>query len=127
MQEEIFGPILPILNYGSMDDVIRIVRSMEKPLALYLFTADKAVRHLILGELSFGGATVNDTMMHFACSELGFGGVGASGMGRYHGKEGFRTFSNLKGIVDRGNSIDVPLRYHPYTKSKMSLVKKIVK
>lgn len=127
MQEEIFGPILPILHYETMDDIIRIVRTMEKPLALYLFTVDPAVRQKILGELSFGGATVNDTMMHFACSELGFGGVGASGMGRYHGKEGFRTFSNLKGLVDRGNGIDIPLRYHPYSKSKFSLLKKIAK
>jgi aldehyde dehydrogenase (NAD+) len=127
MKEEVFGPILPILNYQTMDEVIQIVRTLEKPLALYLFTKDINVRSQILGNLSFGGATINDTMMHFACSELGFGGVGASGMGRYHGYEGFRTFSNMKGIVDRGNGIDVPLRYHPYTDSKTKLLKKILK
>jgi aldehyde dehydrogenase (NAD+) len=127
MKEEIFGPILPILNYERLEDVIRIVRSLEKPLALYLFTGDRNVRERILGELSFGGATVNDTMMHFAVPELGFGGVGASGMGRYHGKEGFNACSNLKGIVLRGNWLDIPLRYHPYTPAKKSLLRKIFK
>lgn len=127
MKEEIFGPLLPILNYETLEDVIRIVRTLEKPLALYLFTKDRNVRKRILGELSFGGATVNDTIMHFAAPELGFGGVGASGMGRYHGKAGFDVFSNLKGIVHRGNWLDIPLRYHPYTSAKNSLLRKIFK
>jgi aldehyde dehydrogenase (NAD+) len=126
MQEEIFGPILPILNYDSYDDIINLVRSKEKPLALYLFSNDIRIQKHILGQLSFGGATINDTMMHFASPELGFGGVGGSGMGRYHGYQSFQTFSNFKGIVKRSNRIDITLRYHPYSQTKMAILKKIV-
>jgi aldehyde dehydrogenase (NAD+) len=95
-------------------------------LAFYLFTKNRILREKLLREVPFGGATVNDTMMHFASSELGFGGVGHSGMGRYHGKQSFLTFSNPKGIVDRSTRIDLPFRYHPYSEAKRRVVKKII-
>jgi len=127
MQEEIFGPILPILTYESLDEVIAYVKNQPRPLALYLFTNDLTVEKKVLNELSFGGATINDTIMHFATSEMGFGGVGASGMGKYHGKSSFDTFSNMRSIVKRSNHIDLNMRYHPYTKAKFNLLKKFLK
>jgi aldehyde dehydrogenase (NAD+) len=126
MQEEIFGPILPILTYERLEEALEVIRSHEKPLAFYLFTKNRILREKLLREVPFGGATVNDTMMHFASSELGFGGVGHSGMGRYHGKQSFLTFSNPKGIVDRSTRIDLPFRYHPYSEAKRRVVKKII-
>lgn len=127
MQEEIFGPILPLINYESIDEVIKFIQNKEKPLALYLFSNNKTIWQRVIGQLSFGGATINDTMMHFASSELGFGGVGNSGMGRYHGYQSFLIFSNFKGVVNRSTRIDIALRYHPYSPLKMAILKKIVK
>jgi len=126
MQEEIFGPILPILTYDDLEEALAVIRSQEKPLAFYLFTKNPVLRERLLREVPFGGATVNDTMMHFASSELGFGGVGHSGMGRYHGKQSFLTFSNPKGVVDRSTWIDLPFRYHPYSEAKRRIIKKII-
>lgn len=127
MQEEIFGPILPILTYDSLTEVYDYIQSQPKPLALYLFTNDKKIEHEVYNRLSFGGATINDTIMHFATSEMGFGGVGNSGMGKYHGKESFLTFSHQRSIVKRSTRVDLPMRYHPYTQSKFNLLKRFLK
>ncbi len=127
MQEEIFGPILPILTYDSIDEVYDYVQNNPKPLAMYLFTNSREVEKDVLNHLSFGGATINDTVMHFATSEMGFGGVGESGIGKYHGESSFDTFSNLRSIVKRSNLVDLTMRYHPYTKGKFNLLKKFLK
>ncbi|MDD5601988.1 MAG: aldehyde dehydrogenase [Candidatus Izemoplasmatales bacterium] len=127
MQEEIFGPILPILSYRSIDDVIEEIRKRPKPLAFYLFSKNKALQNRLFDQLSFGGATINDTIMHFASSAMGFGGVGDSGMGRYHGYHSFLTFTNMRSVLFRSTSIDLQMRYHPYTKSKQSLIRMFLK
>lgn len=114
MQEEIFGPILPILTFESIEEVIEIVNSRPHPLALYLFTNDKKVSEKVLSRCSFGGGCINDTIIHLATSSMGFGGVGESGMGAYHGKTGFDTFSHKKSIVNKKTWIDLPMRYQPY-------------
>jgi aldehyde dehydrogenase (NAD+) len=118
MQEEIFGPILPILTFEKIDEVIAFVAAREKPLALYLFTKDKSVEKRVLNELSFGGGCINDTIVHVATSYMSFGGVGHSGMGSYHGKASFDTFSHYKKIVKKAFWIDLPFRYFPVTKAK---------
>jgi aldehyde dehydrogenase (NAD+) len=114
MQEEIFGPVLPILTYSSLDDAIRTINSMASPLALYLFTSDKQAVKKVTSRCGFGGGCINDTVIHLATSEMGFGGFGASGMGSYHGKDGFSTFSHRKSIVDKKTWLDLPMRYQPY-------------
>lgn len=123
MQEEIFGPILPILTYKSINEVVEKINSMAKPLALYIFSSDKKAIKYILNKCQFGGGCVNDTIIHLATSNMGFGGVGESGMGAYHGKEGFETFSHKKSIVDKKTWLDLPMRYQPYNKINEWLVK----
>lgn len=118
MQEEIFGPILPILTYKNIIEVINLLYNKPKPLALYIFSQNKHNIKLITERCQFGGGCVNDTIIHLASSELGFGGVGESGMGAYHGKIGFDAFSHTKSIVDKKTWIDLPMRYQPY-KSKL--------
>ena len=113
MQEEIFGPLLPVLSFDRMEEAVSFVRARPKPLALYLFTEDAAVKRRILQQLSFGGGCVNDTLMHLATHQLPFGGVGESGMGHYHGKFGFDTFTHYKSVVQCSAKLDVPLRYPP--------------
>ena len=114
MGEEIFGPVLPVLTYESTDEIIKEINAGAKPLALYLFTEDKAVMKKITSAVSFGGGCINDCIIHLATSNMGFGGVGESGMGAYHGKVGFDTFSHLKSIVKKSTKIDLPIRYAPY-------------
>lgn len=114
MQEEIFGPILPILTYDDFGDVISILSEKEKPLALYIFSENSAHINEVTERLSFGGGCVNDVVIHLATSEMGFGGVGESGMGCYHGKAGFDAFSHTKSIVDKKTWMDLPMRYQPY-------------
>lgn len=116
MQEEIFGPILPILTYENLEDVIAKVNSMDSPLALYYFSSNKENIEKVKERVAFGGGCINDTLIHLATSEMGFGGVGASGMGAYHGKCGFDTFSHKKSMVDKKTIMDLPLRYQPYSK-----------
>jgi len=116
MQEEIFGPILPIVTYENFDDVYNILKDREKPLALYLFSEDKQHIKEITSKCSYGGGCINDCVIHLATSEMGFGGVGESGMGSYHGRDGFNAFSHTKSIVDKKNWIDLPMRYQPYKK-----------
>ncbi len=115
MGEEIFGPLMPIISYDDFDTMLDAIKDRDKPLALYLFTADKRHIQRVNRELSFGGGCINDVIIHLATSEMGFGGVGESGMGTYHGKFGFDTFSHYKSMVDKKTWLDLPMRYHPYT------------
>jgi aldehyde dehydrogenase (NAD+) len=125
MEEEIFGPILPVLSYEDIDSAIAFIKSRPKPLAFYLFSESKAFRKKLLSEISFGGGAVNEVLMHFSNSELPFGGVGLSGMGSYHGKAGFSAFSHYKSIVQKSTWIDFPVRYFPYSGWKFSVIKRI--
>jgi aldehyde dehydrogenase (NAD+) len=127
MKEEIFGPILPVMEFKDIEDAIKIVLSLEKPLALYLFTGDKEIEERIIKRVPFGGGCINDTMIHVTNNQLPFGGVGQSGMGAYHGEASFRTFSNVKGILKKSNHMDLSLRYPPYTDKKLDFVKKVLK
>ena len=117
MGEEIFGPVLPILTFESMDEVIKTVNSYDSPLALYLFSSNKKILRRITAECRFGGGCVNDVIIHLATAHMSFGGVGESGMGSYHGKAGFDTFSHYKSIVDKKTWIDLPMRYQPYNRA----------
>ncbi len=126
MKEEIFGPILPMIPFDSMNEVVDIIKKFEKPLALYLFTEDKKVEDYILSNVSYGGGCINDTVMHLTNLHMGFGGVGQSGMGRYHGKLSFEAFSHQKSILKKSVKIDIPLRYPPY-KDNLKKIKKIMK
>ena len=118
MGEEIFGPIMPVLTFDSFDSLMDELKDKDKPLALYLFSGDKKHINRVTTELSYGGGCINDVVIHLATSEMGFGGVGASGMGSYHGKAGFDAFSHYKSIVDKKTWMDLPMRYQPY-KSKL--------
>ena len=111
MQEEIFGPVLPVYSYREVEEVIRFINDRDKPLALYLFTESEAVQHRVLDRVSFGGGCINDTLMHVAQHNLPFGGVGGSGIGGYHGKFSFETFSHRKGVVNNTTKFDLPFRY----------------
>ena len=127
MQEEIFGPVLPVLTYDSLDEAIRKINSMAQPLALYIFTNSKAVARKVTSECGFGGGCINDTIIHLATSEMGFGGFGESGMGSYHGRDGFRTFSHYKSIVDKKTWLDLPMRYQPYSSLNEKLIHMFLK
>ncbi len=118
MGEEIFGPIMPILTFDCFDTVVDELKGKDKPLALYLFSSDRKHIDRVLTELSYGGGCINDVVIHLATSEMGFGGVGESGMGSYHGKDGFDAFTHYKSVVDKKTWLDLPMRYQPY-KSKL--------
>lgn len=117
MGQEIFGPVLPIISFNSFDEIYDILKDRPKPLALYLFSSNKSHISFVRDRLSYGGGCINDTIIHLATSEMGFGGVGESGMGSYHGKAGFEVFSHTKSIVDKKTWIDLPMRYQPYNRS----------
>ncbi|MCR5504611.1 MAG: aldehyde dehydrogenase [Elusimicrobiaceae bacterium] len=127
MQEEIFGPILPILTFENIEEVIDLLNQKPKPLALYLFSSDKQTIKQITNRCRYGGGCINDTIVHLATTEMAFGGVGESGMGSYHGEQGFKTFSHTKSIVDKKNWIDFPVRYSPYKKLYLKLLKFLLK
>ena len=116
MGEEIFGPILPILTFDSFDAALNSLKEKDKPLALYLFSSNRKHIERVNTELSYGGGCVNDVVIHLATSAMGFGGVGESGMGSYHGKDGFEAFSHKKSIVDKKTWLDLSMRYQPYGK-----------
>ena len=116
MQEEIFGPILPVLTFEHLDEAIQKVNSMAHPLALYMFTSDRRAAKKVMARCGLGGGCVNDTIIHLATTYMGFGGFGESGMGAYHGKTGFDTFTHYKSIVDKKTWLDLPMRYQPYRK-----------
>lgn len=122
MQEEIFGPILPVLTFEKMSEAISFVNKREKPLALYLFTTNKTNEKRVVTGCSFGGGCINDTIVHIANNKTPFGGVGYSGMGHYHGKYSFDTFTHEKSILKKSNAIDISFRYHPYKKYKEKLI-----
>ena len=127
MQEEIFGPLLPVLSFSHVDEALGFVREREKPLACYVFSrSNEQARHM-MDLLSFGGGCINDTIMHAGSHALPFGGVGASGMGRYHGKAGFELFSNMKSVVLGSSLVDPPLRYPPYSGWMLALLKRILR
>ena len=127
MQEEIFGPILPVIAYDAMDEAVAFINSREHPLALYLFSEDKATQERFLRAVPFGGGCINDTIIHLATSRMGFGGVGHSGMGSYHGRRSFDTFSHEKSIVNKSTWMDMPVRYMPYSSLKDKLLRIFLK
>lgn len=127
MGEEIFGPILPILTFSKIEEAEQFIREREKPLALYLFTSDRETEHRFLKNVSFGGGCINDTLVHLNSSHMGFGGVGSSGMGSYHGKKSFETFSHEKSIMKKYTWLDIPVRYQPYQNWKEKLMKLLLK
>lgn len=125
MREEIFGPVLPVLTFDHLDEVVAQVSAREKPLALYLFTKSKANERRILCDLSFGGGCINDTVVHLATPRMPFGGVGQSGMGGYHGQYSFETFSHKKSILKKALWLDLPMRYPPYKEAYLKLLKRL--
>lgn len=127
MGEEIFGPILPLLEFTRLDEAVCFIRSRPKPLALYLFTTDKGVERRVLDTVSFGGGCVNDCVVHLATHRMPFGGVGSSGMGSYHGRASFDTFSHYKSVLKKANWLDLPMRYHPYTQQNFRLIRKFLR
>ncbi len=122
MQEEIFGPVMPILTFQSLEEAIARIQSLPHPLALYLFSSDRSAIQKVTASCGFGGGCINDTIIHLATSQMPFGGFGASGMGSYHGKDGFDTFTHYKSIVDKKTWIDLPMRYQPYTDSHNKMI-----
>ncbi|PKH68955.1 aldehyde dehydrogenase [Flavobacterium sp. ALD4] len=126
MKDEIFGPLLPIIEYSSDADIYTVISKHEKPLSLYVFTENKRFAKQIIQDYSFGGGCINDTVVHFLNKRLPFGGVGHSGIGAYHGALSFDIFSHKKGIVKKANWLDLPLRYAPY-KDKLATIKKLLK
>jgi aldehyde dehydrogenase (NAD+) len=126
MQDEIFGPILPIFQYKEIDEVIQVIREKPKPLALYLFTENRETEKKVINSLSFGGGTINDTLVHLATPYLPFGGVGTSGIGSYHGKFSFDCFTHQKSIVKQSTKIDFPFRYH-FSSNGLKWLKRIMK
>ncbi|MGD1914440.1 MAG: aldehyde dehydrogenase family protein, partial [Rivularia sp. (in: cyanobacteria)] len=124
MQAEIFGPILPVIEFDDYSNAINIVNSQPKPLALYVFSENKNLQKQVIRETSFGGGCINHTLIHYTAPSLPFGGIGNSGIGRYHGKAGFDTFSHFKSVVKKPFLLDVKLLYPPY-KNKLPLLKRI--
>lgn len=127
MNEEIFGPILPIMTYSNLDKVVNDINKHPKPLALYLFTNNKYVEKKVINEISSGGVAINDTILHLANSKLPFGGVGNSGIGAYHGEESFKTFSHKRSILKKGNKFNTTMMYPPYSEKQLNLIKKFLK
>ena len=126
MQEEIFGPILPILTYKNLETAMQTVVEGEKPLSAYLFSNDAKEQELFTEKLSFGGGCINDTLMHLSNDRLPFGGVGNSGIGNYHGKFGFEAFSHQKAILKKSNYLEPELKYPPYSDAKLNILKKLL-
>lgn len=127
MGEEIFGPLLPILTFDTLDEALDTVESHPHPLALYFFSEDKAAQKKVLDTCRFGGGCINDTIIHLATSDMPFGGVGESGMGSYHGRVGFETFSHYRSIVDKKTWMDLPIRYQKYTGLKEKMMRMFLK
>lgn len=125
MDEELFGPLLPLITYSSIDDVISFISKRNTPLALYVFSTDKRMQKLIISSLRFGSGAINDAVVQLATPYIPFGGIGQSGMGAYHGKTGFDTFTHYKGILTKSNALDITLRYPPYD-GKLALLKRFL-
>ena len=127
MGEEIFGPILPIMTYSDLGKSICDINKHPKPLALYLFTNNNEVQKKVINEISSGGVSINDTILHLANSRLPFGGVGNSGIGSYHGEESFKTFSHKRSILKKSNIFNTTMMYPPYSEKQLNLIKKFLK
>jgi len=127
MQEEIFGPLLPLIKYQDFEEVLQHIENNEKPLSAYLFSNDPTEQKIWEQRLSFGGGCINDAIMHITNPNLPFGGVGQSGTGSYHGKAGFDTFSHFKSVFKKPNIFEVPLKYPPYTSIKMAWIKRLLR
>ncbi len=125
MRDEIFGPILPIIEMGNLDQIIEFINKREKPLALYVFTKDSAVAERFVDETSSGAVCVNDDVMHMPVPDFPFGGVGASGMGSYHGRHSFESFTHAKSVLRKSFLFDVPIRYPPHSEAKANLIKRL--
>ena len=126
MKEEIFGPILPVIEYDDLGDAIRLIKSRPRPLSCYVFTSNQHTKNKILNEVSFGGGGINEVMMHMSNSRLPFGGVGQSGTGAYHGEAGFRTFSHYKSVLEKPTWFELPLKYFPHTEGRLSWLRRIM-
>jgi len=126
MQEEIFGPILPIIPIDDVDVAIKFINANPKPLALYLFSNNKTTQQEVLDRTTSGGCCINETLMHFTCPTLPFGGVGESGMGSYHGKQSFDTFTHKRSVLNKTTWFDLDVRYPPYTENKVWTLKKLI-
>ncbi len=127
MQEEIFGPVLPVITYKTTDEIVEKINSQDTPLALYIFSSDKKKIKHVTSRVAFGGGCVNDTVIHLATSYMGFGGCGESGMGSYHGKAGYDCFTHEKSVLDKKTWIDMPMRYQPYTRSHDKAIRMFLK
>ena len=127
MNEEIFGPVLPVLTYDNFDDAIRFIKEREKPLALYIFSKDKAHIKAVQDGITYGGGCVNDTVVHLSNPNMPFGGVGYSGMGSYHAKQGFDTFTHEKSTLRKALWLDIPVRYAPYNEKLVKVLKLLLK
>lgn len=127
MESEVFGPILPVLSYSTIEEAFNIIHRHPRPLACYLFTTNRRLQKRVLHEISFGTATLNDTVIHFINPYLPFGGVGNSGIGKYHGKKSFDTFTHYKSILKKTHRFDFPIRYPPYTKQNQKLLKRLLR
>ncbi|MBA7565077.1 4,4'-diaponeurosporen-aldehyde dehydrogenase [subsurface metagenome] len=126
MQEEIFGPVLPVIEYDNIDEIFPLINNNPKPLSLYIFSRSRKLQKYILNRTSSGNGAINDAIIQFSNPYLPYGGVGESGMGRYHGKSTFETFSNFRAIMKKSNLLDIPLRYPPYSKTKNKIIKKFL-
>ena len=126
MGEEIFGPVLPVLTYRTLDEAVAFVESRPRPLALYLFTRSRENKKRVLTRCRFGGGCINDTVVHLANERLPFGGVGESGMGAYHGRRGFEEFSHLRGVMDRALRPDLPVKYRPFGAHTLALLRRLM-
>ena len=127
MEDEIFGPILPVISFSDINTVIKEVKNREKPLSCYIYSKNKKTINKILHEISFGGGAVNDSLIHITNDNLPFGGIGSSGMGNYHGLFGFKSFSHYKSILHKSFWIEPSLKYFPYTKNKINILKRLLK
>lgn len=127
MEDEIFGPLLPVLKFSNLKEAADAIKDRPKPLALYYFTTSAAGKDFITRNISYGGGCINDTIVHLANPNIPFGGVGASGMGSYHGKESFKTFSHRKSVLEKKNWLDLPIRYAPNSPRDLKLLKFLMK
>ena len=127
MQEEIFGPVLPVITFNDFNEIFAVIGRNPRPLAAYIFTASRNLATEFQARTQSGSIVVNDTVMQVASPDLPFGGVGPSGSGRYHGKKSFETFSNMRSVMVKSNLIDIPVRYPPYTKIKKKALKLLLR
>ena len=125
MQDEIFGPVLPVVEFDTLEEAFDIATNFEKPLAAYFFSSDKSAQERFLSEIPFGSGCINDAVMQNSNSNLPFGGVGSSGMGSYHGEYSFECFSHLKSVLDKPTFIEPNLKYYGYTERKMKLMRRL--